>query len=168
MRMGREKKRSGLEKGELTDWRVVALVMAVSLFAVAAGACVQEALSYGRQNFELSNLSKKKSERVHMEVANTGLSHMRGLMFRGRIIPILFEFGYVGRFPIHSYFVVGEFDAIYLSKDGTVVEAYRKIPPSTALVSPQRDAAYLIELPPELTDRLKIEEGDRLEWKEIG
>lgn len=116
-------------------------------------------------NWEISNLSKKKSVRTYMEVADTALSKMRGLMFRDRIIAILFKFDSDGKWAIHSNFVKAPFDAVYLSGDGEVVEVFRKIPPNTALVSPKKDARYLLELPVETFDRLSIGVGDRLEWK---
>ena len=121
----------------------------------------------GRPNYSISNLSRKKSAKISLEIADDDFSRMRGLMFREKIIPILFIFGREGRFPIHSHFVVAEFDAIYLAPDGTVKEVFRKIPPNTNLVSPKKNSSYLLELPVEMTDRLKIEIGDRLEWKEI-
>ena len=93
---------------------------------------------------------------------------MRGLMFRDEIVPILFVFGAPGIFPIHSYFVRKEFDAVYLAADGTVTEIFRKIPPNTALVKPKRISNFLLELPVEMTDMLCIEAGDVLRWKKTG
>jgi len=119
-------------------------------------------------NYSLSNISKKKSEKISLEIADNEFSRMRGLMFRGKIIPILFIFGYEGKFPIHSHFVKSEFDAIYVSQGGTVVEVFRRIPPEQDRISPQKDSSFLLELPPELTDRLKIEVGDKVEWKKLG
>ncbi len=115
----------------------------------------------------LSNLSKKKSEKIRMETADTAFERMRGLMFREKIIPILFVFDSDGIYPIHSNFVKAPFDAVYLSSDGEALEIFRRIPPNTSLVMPKKKARYLLELPMELTDRLKIEEGDRMEWKKI-
>lgn len=118
-------------------------------------------------NYSLSNLSKKKSASISLEIADTDLARMRGLMFRDRIIPMLFVFGSPGKFPIHSNFVIAEFDAVYVSEGGRVNEIFREIPPGTKLISPKKDSLYLLELPPELTDRLSISEGDMLEWKEL-
>lgn len=120
-----------------------------------------------KPNFTLLNPTKGKSLAICMEIADTEMERMRGLMFRKKIVPILFVFGYEGIFPIHSYFVVDIFDAIYVAKDGTVNEIYRRIPPSTALVKPKKNSTYLLELPCDMTDRLKIEEGDKLKWKNI-
>ena len=133
------------------------ILMAIAIFAVSS-----------QPDCILSNLSKKKSEKISLEIADNDFSRMRGLMFREKIIPILFIFGYEGKFPIHSHFVKAEFDAIYVSQDGTVVEVFRRIPPEQDRISPQKDASFLLELPPELTDRLKIGVGDKVEWKKLG
>ena len=117
---------------------------------------------------EIENASKKKRVKAGLEIADTAAKRMRGLMFRGEIVPILFIFGFEGMFPIHSYFVKAEFDAIYLAADGTVAEVFRRIPPNTALVSPKKKSSFLLELPVEMADALCIEEGDVLRWKRIG
>ncbi len=112
----------------------------------------------------LSNLSKKESIVADAEIADTEFSRMRGLMFREKIIPILFIFGSPGIYQIHSYFVKGEFDAIYISEGKVVTEVFRNIPPGTPLVTPKEKAKYLLELPVALTDRLAIKVGDRLDF----
>ena len=118
--------------------------------------------------YELVNAAKKKRVKAGLEIADTNVKRMRGLMFRDEIVPILFIFGYEGTFSIHSYFVKKEFDAIYLSSDGKVTEIYRRIPPNTALVSPKRKSSFLLELPVKMTDALCIEVDDALEWKRLG
>ena len=119
-------------------------------------------------NYEISDLSKKTSEKAYMEIADNAATRMRGLMFRDRIIPILFIFGSEGKYAIHSNFVIAEFDAIYLSPNRTVVEMFRKIAPATQRVSPTKEALYLLELPMDVTGRLNISVGDNLSWKKIG
>ena len=120
-----------------------------------------------KPNYLVANPPKGKSVKILLEIADNELSRMRGLMFREKIVPILFVFGFEGKFPIHSHFVVAEFDAVYLSSGGAVNEIFRKIPPNTTLVSPKKASSYLLELPVEMTDRLQIKVGDRLEWKKI-
>ena len=120
-----------------------------------------------KAGYSLSNVSRKKTARIPLEIADTEFSRMRGLMFRKKTVPILFIFGFEGKFPIHSHFVAEEFDAVYVSQDGIVNEVFRKIPPNTNLVSPKKDSSYLLELPVRLTDRLLIRAGDRLEWKKM-
>ena len=113
----------------------------------------------------ITNTAKKKSIKAELEIADTDFARMRGLMFREEIVPILFVFGYVGIFSIHSYFVKKEFDAVYLAADGTVNEIFRRVPPNTAIVRPKKKSAFLLELPVQMTSKLCIEEGDVLRWK---
>jgi len=116
---------------------------------------------------EIENVGRKKRVRAGLEIADTNVKRVRGLMFRDEIVPILFIFGFNGIFPIHSYFVKKEFDAIYLSADGAVTELFRRIAPNTALVSPKKKSSFLLELPVKMTDQLCIEEGDVLRWKRL-
>ncbi len=118
-----------------------------------------------RGTYEISNATKKKSILAELEIADTDFSRMRGLMFREKIVPMLFIFGFEGLFPIHSYFVKAEFDAVYLAADGKVAEIFRRIPPNTAQVSPKKKSSFLLELPVKTTEALCIEEGDVLRWK---
>jgi uncharacterized membrane protein (UPF0127 family) len=117
---------------------------------------------------DIANVTRKKRVKAELEIADTNLKRVRGLMFRDEIVPILFVFGYDGIFSIHSYFVKKEFDAVYLSAAGKVNEIYRRIPPNTALVSPKKKSSFLLELPVKMTDALCIEEGDVLGWKRLG
>jgi len=111
------------------------------------------------------NSSRKKSARFPLEIADSELSRTRGLMFRGKVVPILFVFSSPGVYPIHSFFVPGVFDAVYLSGKGEVVEMFLGIAPGRPLICPKKNAAYLLELPPNLTFRLGIKTGDILEWR---
>lgn len=113
----------------------------------------------------LSNLTRKKSADIELEVADSDISRMRGLMFRKKVVPILFVFGFRGLFPIHSHFCPGEFDAVYVEQGGKVAEIFRRVPVGLDRISPTKQASFLLELPPEVTDRLGIRKGDRLEWK---
>ncbi|MCX6769167.1 MAG: DUF192 domain-containing protein [Candidatus Micrarchaeota archaeon] len=118
--------------------------------------------------FELENASKKKKERIFFEIADTELARVRGLMFRKKIIPILFSFGKEGIYPIHSYFVKGEFDAVYVSLAGVATDIFLKIPKNTPLVRPKKKAAYLLELPVGIAERMEIAQGDIVHWRKIG
>ena len=142
--------------------RKIALAALLVLMAIIIFAAVPPS-----PNYTLTNISKNKSVNISMEIADNDLSRMRGLMFRDRVVPILFVFGYKGLFPIHSHYCPGEFDAVYLSSEGKVVEMFRKIPLGLDRIEPTKMASFLLELPPEITDRLKIEEGDKLSWKDL-
>lgn len=62
---------------------------------------------------------------LECETAFTFFEKVRGLMFRGRIAPILFDFNEEGTHGIHSFFVCAPFYAIYLSPSGEVVDKFR-------------------------------------------
>jgi uncharacterized membrane protein (UPF0127 family) len=145
-------------------WQAFALA---GLLVLIFGAFIWGVLMANQANTVLANVSKDKTANIYMETADTNLAMLRGLMFRDRIIPILFVFGSEGKHAIHSHFVKSEFDAIYLSSDGFAVEVIRKIPPNKDWVEPNATNFYLLELPPDITDKLAIEKGDKLTWKNI-
>lgn len=145
---------------QIAKMSVVLMVAMVAFVALAYA-------SLPSPNYGISNLSKEKSETARMEIAGNDFSRMRGLMFRDKIVPILFIFNSEGIYPIHSNFVVAPFDAVYLSPNGTVVEMFRKIAPGTQLVTPKKKALYLLELPVEMTDSLSISVGDNISWKKL-
>ena len=144
------------------DAKTFALALAVLMILLLFASSLPK-----QPNYTIANSSNGRSAKVYMEIAADEFSRMRGLMFRDQIIPILFTFGGPGLFPIHSHFVKYEFDAVYLSPEGKVVEIFRKVPPNTNLVSPTKVAGYLLELPVDVFDKLKIEEGDSLTWVEL-
>lgn len=118
------------------------------------------------KTYIVSNLSKKVRVKTKIEVAKTKLEQTRGLMFRNKIVPMLFVFPKEGNYPIHSFFVPDKFDAVYLSKSLQVQEIFRAIPPNTWLVVPSKKSKFLLELPCELSLRLKIEVADILGLEE--
>jgi len=112
----------------------------------------------------LLNVSKKTSTKLKIKIAADYFSKARGLMFRKKIVPILFLFKKEDIYPIHSFFVNFEFDAIYLSKNKKVTEMFLKIRPNS-LIFPCKKAYYLLELPASVVDKLKISQKDKLDWK---
>ena len=113
---------------------------------------------------KITNISKKKSFNIPIEIADNGFSRMRGLMFRKKVVPLLFIFDSPGIFPIHSHFCPEEFDAVYVSQSGVVTEIFRRIPPGMDRITPAKAASFLLELPIEITDKLKIAVGDSIQW----
>ncbi|MCX6772840.1 MAG: DUF192 domain-containing protein [Candidatus Micrarchaeota archaeon] len=138
----------------------LAVLVVLMAFVIFASSSLQP-------NYRLTNKANNKSVNISMEIADNDLSRMRGLMFRSKVIPILFVFGYTGLFPIHSHYCPGEFDAVYLSQDGKVVELFRKIPVGLDRIEPTKPASFLLELPPDVTDAIKIKVGDELSWKDL-
>jgi uncharacterized membrane protein (UPF0127 family) len=82
---------------------------------------------------------------LECETASSFFEKVRGLMFRGKIVPILFDFGREGTHGIHSFFVCEPFYAIYLSSSGEVVGKFR-VSPNEAYRRNSRPARYLLEI----------------------
>ncbi len=110
----------------------------------------------------ITNQSNGESLSLNLEMANTPLSRLRGLMFRKKPAAILFSFDWPDKHGIHSFFVSFPFDAVYLDGEGRVVDVFEKVPPFTAYLSPSKPVLYLVELPPGLAKRLRIKRGNRL------
>jgi len=117
--------------------------------------------------FTLTNLSRKKTIHLPLEIADSEAARTRGLMFRKKVVPILFMFPSESLYPIHSLFVPGKFDAVYLDSEGEVAEKFGAIPPNRLLISPKKNARYLLELPCGMAKKLKIKVGDRMAWEKI-
>lgn len=122
----------------------------------------------GSGRYVIRNLTKGKKAEAEMEIADTPIMRTVGLMFRKKIVPMLFVFEQEGIYPIHSYFVRGKFDAAYISKGKVVVEVFKSIAPNTPLVMPKKKALWLLELPPSLSRLIGIGKGDKISWEKVG
>ncbi len=101
-----------------------------------------------------------------VEIADSFLSRMHGLMFRTEFIkPIVFIFDYSARHSIHSLFVNFRFDAVYLDGRKKVVDVFEGIRPFTMLVTPKNKARFLVEFPSGEVERKKIKTGDSIVWR---
>ncbi len=87
----------------------------------------------------------KNGKIVECKSAKTSFQRFRGLMFRKKIISILFDFHKEGIFPIHSFFVFSKFVAIYISSEGEILEIY-PVNPFQTYVSNVTPARYLLEI----------------------
>lgn len=105
---------------------------------------------------------KHMTKSVHIdEIADSFFSMLKGLMFRKERVNILFVFRREGIHPIHSFFVLYEFDAVYLDNDFKVVEIFRNIRPFRT-VSPSKPSMYLLEIS---HNRQKLNIGDKIVCK---
>ncbi|MBN2122185.1 DUF192 domain-containing protein [Candidatus Micrarchaeota archaeon] len=82
---------------------------------------------------------------LECETAYTFFDKVRGLMFRKKIAPILFDFNYEGTHGIHSFFVFSPFYAIYLSASKEVIDKFRVVP-NEAYRCNASPARYLLEI----------------------
>lgn len=87
----------------------------------------------------------KNGKKVECKSATTSFQRFRGLMFRPKIIPILFDFKGEGIFPIHSFFVFSQFSAIYISKEGKILDKFQ-VSPFQLYAANNQPARYLLEI----------------------
>jgi uncharacterized protein len=111
---------------------------------------------------KITNLSSGKSVEEAFENASSASSRMRGLMFRKKCIAILFDFNFDGIWPIHSFFVPFEFDAVYLDGGMKAVEILEDIKPFQAYIAPRAPSRFLLEMPAGFARRLGVKIGDML------
>lgn len=111
----------------------------------------------------IANARNKRTLRMPFEIADTFEARASGLMFAPAPKCIFFKFGKAGNYPIHSFFVFFKFDAVYLDKGMRAVEIFEGIAPFTPLISPKKDALFLLEMPQGSVKKLQIRIGDRLE-----
>lgn len=111
----------------------------------------------------IKNATRGKKISAKVEKAGTPLLRMRGLMFAPAPKCILFEFGAMGIYPIHSFFVKFPFDAVYIDGKGKATEIFCAIQPNTPLLVPKKKAAHLLEMPCGHAKKLGIRAGDKIE-----
>ena len=95
--------------------------------------------------------------------AKTLFEKARGLMFRAKAIPLLFDFGRDGSRAnaIHSIFCP-VFDAVFLNERKRVVCIMENVKPFQLLLYSQKPCRFLIELPQGESRKVKM--GDSLRW----
>lgn len=71
-----------------------------------------------------------------------------GLMFKSRnkAKPLLFSYKFLNRMAIFSYFITFDFIAIWINKEGRVVDI-KNIKPKTKSIKPKEKFVKLIEIP---------------------
>ena len=88
--------------------------------------------------------NSRNGKRVECEPALSMLEKIRGLMFRRKMVSLLFDFFREDIHPIHSFFVSFPFYAIYISSSGEVIDKFR-VAPSEAHRQNSAPARYLLE-----------------------
>jgi uncharacterized membrane protein (UPF0127 family) len=104
--------------------------------------------------------NKGNGKKVECEGALTFMQKVRGLMFRKKIVPILFDFHAEGSHGIHSFFVCAPFYAIYINSSGKVTDKFH-VRPNEAYRENSSPARYLLEIDEERA--AWFGKGDRVE-----
>ncbi|MBS3070076.1 DUF192 domain-containing protein [Candidatus Micrarchaeota archaeon] len=95
--------------------------------------------------------------------AETFLQKARGLMFKRKATPLLFEFDSqaTARNAIHSFFCP-VFDAVFLDSRKCIVCIIARVAPSQPFLHSSKPAKFLLELPP--GEARKVRVGEKLSW----
>lgn len=103
----------------------------------------------------INRTKKRKIADSYIECSSI-LSQIRGMMFRDKVIPLVFIFSKERRLRLHSFFCK-EMDLVFLDANYKVVEVKKNWKPFSFYVS-KKKAKVLIELP--IGSRIDL--GDRL------
>lgn len=106
---------------------------------------------------------RAKGGAVNARVAETNLQKMRGMMFKLKAEPLLFEFREESIFDsaIHMFFVFQPLDIIYINSKWKVVDIKKAIP-FYPYYAPKSPAKYMLELPEGQGKVFKT--GEKLEY----
>ena len=108
----------------------------------------------------ISNTTWKTVIAEHAKECKTVLSQGIGLMFRTKIIPLLFILKKPQRITIHSFFMLKTIDVIFLNEKKEVVDV--KTLKSWSWFTPKERAKYVIEVPKGTIQRTETGKGDLL------
>jgi len=112
------------------------------------------------------NYTKGKTIAENFEKCDTLLKQIRGLMFRRKVVPLVFIHKTEGRRNIHSFFCSGEIDLIFLNKHYEVVEIKPRWK-SWSFYRPYSYYTFLLELPAGTISRTDTHIGDVIHFKEV-
>jgi len=102
--------------------------------------------------------------KLKIEVANTTLKKMRGLMFRKKfnhaLVFLLNKKTRIGA-SIHSFFVFFPFDIIWLDKE-KIIDLKQNVKPFTLNLTPKKPSDVFIELPAGTIKKAKLKKGMKI------
>lgn len=109
-----------------------------------------------------------EEERVHLEVANSLFSKMRGLMGREMLEEdggMLFSFRFIRRPTFWMLHTPLSLDILFLSGDGTIVDIRACTEPgSLSPISPSEDCRHVLELSGGYCERHGVQLGDMVRF----
>lgn len=95
-------------------------------------------------------------------VLRSWFGHASGLMFR-RVVPVVLEFRKERFVSLHSFFVRGFLDILFVDAEGRVVVIKERMMPFSLFFS-RNKAKSVIELPAGIVKKTKIRVGDIVEY----
>ena len=93
----------------------------------------------------IKNITKGNIVSQHYILCNSLLSQARGMMFRKRPLPLVFEFSREKINALHMMFVFFPIDVIFLDKDKEIVEIKENLRPFS-FYNPKNRSRYVVEL----------------------
>lgn len=105
------------------------------------------------------NRSKESVLAETYEECRTFWQQTRGMMFRSKVVPLLFIFPKAKIVKLHSHFCPGHMDLVFLNENWEVVEMQSEWPPGSKY-APQQPYIFLLELPPGTIAKTQTEVGD--------
>lgn len=109
----------------------------------------------------IKNITKGNIVSPHYLLCISPLSKARGLMFRKRPIPLVFEFRKEKINALHMMFVFFPIDIIFLDKDKKIVELKQNLRPFS-FYNPKNKSRYVIELEKGRIAESRSEIGDKI------
>lgn len=161
------------------EWTMIAAAVAVVACMGAETAMTDHERATRDQSSSASadsrpHLLTSSGERIELEIARSDAQRARGLMFRESLPPahgMLFIFSESDR---HGFWMKNTFiplDMVWIEADGTIAEIQRDIQPCYSdpcpSYAPDSPGLYVLELAAGEADRLGLQEGDRLELRNI-
>jgi uncharacterized membrane protein (UPF0127 family) len=105
------------------------------------------------------NFTKKMLITHTFEECSTFWEQMKGMMFRDRVVPLLFRFPKAQELSLHSWFCPDAMDLVFLDESWTVVEVFSEWETRSSYKNSQ-PAMFLLELPVGTIARTNTEVGD--------
>ena len=109
-----------------------------------------------------------KKIKMRIELADTMLKKMRGLMYKKKfshaLVFILNKKTRIGA-SIHSFFVFFPFDIIWLSND-RIIDLKEKVKPFTLNLTPEKPSNIFIELPAGTIKKAGLKKGMKIRHDE--
>ncbi len=112
----------------------------------------------------LINITKNKIISEEFEECSTFWEQTKGMMFRKKVVPLVFSFKKEQVVRLHSFFCPGAIDLVLLNEDWLVVELCSEWPVKSSFVS-ENKCMFLLELPVGSIAESNTELGDVIHIK---
>jgi uncharacterized membrane protein (UPF0127 family) len=105
------------------------------------------------------NNSKDTVLAESFEECRSPWQQFRGMMFRSKVVPLVFFFSREKIMPLHSWFCPDNMDLVFLDENWEVVELQSEWPPRSKY-RPRSPSMFLLELPSGTIWKTGTEIGD--------